>query len=565
MIATDYTGKILDEKYEIISLIGEGGMGAVYHGRHMVINKPVAIKFLRGSLTKQEEVVKRFYREAQAAAAIRHSNIIDVMDLGVSPEGEPYLVMEFLEGEGLADYLEHRGALDIATVCAIVEGALVGLDAAHSQGIIHRDIKPDNIYLVNRAGEPLGIKLIDFGISKFLSVPDQTKLTQDGSMLGTPAYMSPEQARGLDVDHRTDLYSMGVIFYQMLTGETPFSGVNYSELLLNMLTTEPKNPFEINPDFPEAARPVVERALKKDPTERFQSAEEMLRTIRALAGVEDRVRRLSLLAADISNKTVLQGGPGDIAVDDTHYAQNLYSQMLKKREDSVTAKRGKSMRLLVSTGFGVVATGFGAMVKGSRYVYRRASVAKWPRRALAAIIRMLGKIVRHPKRVVPISFFGTLVLLVVLLPLLCSEGTKEVTITLENLPKGAVIFFNEVRVEKNPFDVPAADDAAILRVEANGREPFKKEVVPKENRIIDVVFPKDKGARKAKGEKSSSHVKPPPSDKAQPDSPAKAETDDKKKEEPTKKKAKSRRRRLRIKWPFRRRRKSSGKSANKNN
>jgi serine/threonine-protein kinase len=300
----DYTGQTLEGKYHISQLLGEGGMGRVYLGEHVIIGRPVAVKFLHAELTTNEEIVRRFYREAQSAAAIRHKNVIDVLDVGVSTEGEPFLVMEYLQGEALSDMLERVGTVDLATACGIMEPALVALQAAHDLGIVHRDLKPENIFLAHQPGEAPEVKLIDFGISKINEAVGQTKLTQDGSLLGTPEYMSPEQARGAaDLDHRSDLYSMGVILYEMLVGERPFVGANYSDLLMAVLTEEPRPPHDVNPDFPDEAAEVIGPALTRDPEDRFQSAIAMLDALRGMPGFASRRQQLTMLGEGLTSRS----------------------------------------------------------------------------------------------------------------------------------------------------------------------------------------------------------------------------------------------------------------------
>lgn len=210
-MAMDYSGRTLENRYSVTKLLGKGGMGSVYLGHHVKIGKRVAVKFLHAQFTSSPELVKRFYREAQAASMVQHSNIIKVMDVGVSDSGEPFLVMEYLEGESLAEMLKRKGILDIGAACGVLEPALLALSAAHDSGIIHRDLKPENIFMVHEESGFSGVKLIDFGISKFTGPGDQSQLTQTGTLLGTPAYMAPEQVRGdKDIDRRADIYSMGV-------------------------------------------------------------------------------------------------------------------------------------------------------------------------------------------------------------------------------------------------------------------------------------------------------------------------------------------------------------------
>ena len=311
-MATDtYTGQTLDGKYRLTTLLGKGGMGAVYRGEHVVIGKQVAVKFLHAELAGSEEVVKRFYREAQAAAAIGHDGIIDVMDVGIAPTGEPYLVMEFLEGESLADLLVRTGPLDPGAACGIMEPALLALNAAHSKRIVHRDLKPDNIFIAKQQDAPPKVTLIDFGISKFAAGPGGEKLTQTGSVMGTPAYMAPEQARGsTDLDHRADIYSMGVILYEMLTAKLPFNGDNFTEIIVSILTDNPVPPREAFAGFPVEAEEVLLRALVKDPAGRYQNCLEFIEALGGIGAFAERQEKLTVLASNITHTTFASGSLG---------------------------------------------------------------------------------------------------------------------------------------------------------------------------------------------------------------------------------------------------------------
>jgi eukaryotic-like serine/threonine-protein kinase len=305
------TGVLLDGRYRIERLLGEGGMGAVYLASHVGLGREVAIKFLHAELASREEVVGRFYREAQAAAAIRHKNIIEVFDVGVSPQGEPFLVMEYLEGESLAGLLKRAGPLNLGAACAVMEPALQALQAAHRKGIIHRDLKPDNIFLAYQQGDPPVVKIIDFGISKFTQGEFDKWRTKTGSVMGTPAYMSPEQARGsAGLDHRTDLYSMGTILFEMLTGVLPYAGNNFAEYLSAMLIDDPRAPQSVCAGFPSEAEPLVRKALAKNPDQRFQNAAEMLDALMALPSFDARQERLTLLASTIEVRGFAAGDLG---------------------------------------------------------------------------------------------------------------------------------------------------------------------------------------------------------------------------------------------------------------
>ena len=304
-------GALLDGRYRVVRLLGEGGMGAVYLASHVGLGRDVAIKFLHAEFVSREDIVGRFQREAQAAAAIRHKNIIEVFDVGMSPQGEPFLVMEYLEGESLAGLLKRVGPLNLGATCAVMEPALQALQAAHRKGIVHRDLKPDNIFLAYQEGEPPVVKIIDFGISKFTQGEMDKWRTKTGAVMGTPAYMSPEQARGsAGLDHRTDRYSMGTILFEMLTGGLPYAGTNFAEYLSAMLVDEPRAPQSVCADFPFEAEPLVRKALAKNPDHRFQNAAEMLDALTTLPSRDAGQERLSLLASTLEVRGFAAGDLG---------------------------------------------------------------------------------------------------------------------------------------------------------------------------------------------------------------------------------------------------------------
>ncbi|MBN2717778.1 MAG: protein kinase [Deltaproteobacteria bacterium] len=338
MTRNKHSGKVLDGRYEILSLLDEGGMGAVYLGRHVKLGRSVAVKILHGELKGNKDVVARFYREAQAASGISHPNIIDVYDVGVADWGEPYLVMEYLSGENLASLLKRKGPISLAAACGIMEPVLRALHAAHERGIVHRDLKPDNIFLMRQEDAPPIIKVIDFGISKFLQT-EQTKLTRTGALLGTPSYMSPEQARGRGAfDHRADIYAMGVVLYSMLCGSLPFVGESYNDLIVNILTEPVKNPIEAYPDFPAEAEPIVMRLLEKDPERRFATCLELLEALASLEAFADRQTALIDLTADMPESFFATGDLGDTDEFLEEIAATVYAEMGENEAETVLDK-----------------------------------------------------------------------------------------------------------------------------------------------------------------------------------------------------------------------------------
>lgn len=270
-------GDVIDGKYQIVRLLGEGGMGAVYEGLNVRIHRRVAIKVLHGRVASSPEAVERFEREAQAAGRIGSSHIVEVLDLGDLPSGDRYMVMEFLEGQSLADRVQALGKLTPEEIYPVAVQLLEGLAAAHAAGIVHRDLKPDNVYLVTskRDGEKDFVKILDFGISKFNTLGGEFSMTRTGAVMGTPYYMSPEQAKGArELDQRADLYAVGVILYECSSGRVPFQAQTFNELLFKIVLEEPPPLRDLQQNLDEDFIAVVSKAMAREASERYQSAAE---------------------------------------------------------------------------------------------------------------------------------------------------------------------------------------------------------------------------------------------------------------------------------------------------
>jgi serine/threonine-protein kinase len=285
-------GQVLADRYLIQKKLGEGGMATVYLATHSLLEKQVALKILHGEYARKPELVERFMGEAKAASRIRHQNVIDISDFGTTPDGLVFFAMELLEGHELHEEIGRarvagqllpwdRSKRIFLQICA-------ALGAAHALGIIHRDLKPENIYLVDHQGDPDFVKLLDFGIAKRTEVAEgDRKLTRTGMLFGTPEYMSPEQARGEAVDPRVDIYAMGCILFQLVTGRVPFEGENFMRVL-TMHVTEP--PPQIPPQIfdsigaPRALAEVIDQALAKDRDQRFATVEELASAVRRVSG-----------------------------------------------------------------------------------------------------------------------------------------------------------------------------------------------------------------------------------------------------------------------------------------
>ncbi|MFO0668433.1 MAG: serine/threonine-protein kinase [Polyangiaceae bacterium] len=269
-------GEIIDGKYQILQMLGEGGMGAVAKAQHLLRRAPVALKFMAPHVLTIPGAVERFLNEGVAASQIENQHVVTVFDVGKLPTGAPYLVMEFLDGRDLAHLIETEGqrGIDVPRAVHFVLQILRALQSAHAVGIIHRDLKPSNAFIIRKDGERDFVKLVDFGISK-VSQPGQASLTQTNSALGTPLYMSPEQAKSpRDVDLRSDLYSVGCILYELLTGHTPHTSESgeLTEILFKLFTQDPTPIQNLRQDLPAGLAEVVHKGLARERDNRYSTA-----------------------------------------------------------------------------------------------------------------------------------------------------------------------------------------------------------------------------------------------------------------------------------------------------
>jgi serine/threonine-protein kinase len=287
-VPRDMLGRTLGGRYVLRDVLGAGGMGTVFDAEHLGLKRAVAIKVLNPSQARKKTAVKRFQQEARAAGSIGHPNICEVYDLGALEDGSPYLVMEKLTGKTLAQRLTKEQRLPWEEIVEIVLQTLSGLAAAHDKGIVHRDIKPDNIFIAKRVGASDIIKVVDFGVSKMIvrmqdEPNEDLDLTRTGMVMGTPYYMSPEQASGeRKLDARVDLYACGVVMYEAVTGRRPFLAPNYNALLLKIISGTHRRASELLPSVPRGFEGVIERAIAVNREDRYGSAAEMQRDLLGL-------------------------------------------------------------------------------------------------------------------------------------------------------------------------------------------------------------------------------------------------------------------------------------------
>jgi serine/threonine-protein kinase len=324
--------RLLGGRYRLEATLGHGGMGVVYRGVDLMMKRPIAVKLIRAGdgVELDEEIAGRFLREAKNTARLQHEHIVEVFDLGRTEEGGLYFVMELLEGESLSARLRREGALSPETAVHIGRQICDALQAAHAAGIVHRDLKPANVMLLTRAGDPDFVKVLDFGVAKSYASDQETQLTHTGMLVGTIDYMAPEQIMGKPVDGRTDVYSLGVVLYKMLSGHAPFRDTGVPALIHAHLNTMPKPLIEVVPGIPNELDRVVLRCLAKNPERRYESMAELGRAL-----------TMALMPED-ANLIDLEYGRSDAdpyASDDQTVTGRPYSARLSP--DDATVNEGK--------------------------------------------------------------------------------------------------------------------------------------------------------------------------------------------------------------------------------
>ena len=463
-------GAKLLNRYEIVSFIQKGGMGTVYLGRHLELDKKVAIKIFHPHLTENKEMVTRFLNEARGVAKLQHRNIVNVFDIGADDEGIPFFVMEFLNGESLRDRLRKVDHLELAHATDIMVQVLAGLGVAHSKGIIHRDLKPGNIFLAKEEDGSEVVKILDFGVAKFREAdPEkQADITTDGSLLGTPSYMSPEQATGKKnvVDHRSDLYSCGLILYRCLTGINIFKGDTPLETIQNILNLDPPPPSFFNTTLPPEVDVVVLKAIKRNPEERFQNCESFILELKKfypLAGTSP-----GEIVEKILSKGSKTGELTPISLPQFKQEREItiptFSHATKKvlKEKKEEKKKPIAVILILLILFSAATAWF----LWSKFHKKSQVETPTKKKEAIQVSSQINEIENKQK-----------------------QDKETIEIEISGLKEGAEIFVDNKKIEKNPFQIEKSSTPVSLTVVHSGKTILQKSVVPTENMVLAVETP----------------------------------------------------------------------------
>jgi len=501
------TGMIVGE-YRIEKKIGEGGFGAVYAASHPVIGKTAAIKILSPQFSHNPVMVQRFIAEARAANQIRHRGIIDIFGFGKLEDGRQYYIMELLEGLTLEDYLRERGRLRPSEAMPILRQIARALDAAHGAGIVHRDLKPENVFLVFEDDRGVFPKLLDFGIAKLLGDSQTGHKTRTGTPMGTPLYMSPEQCRGKQVDHRTDIYSFGIMTHVVLTGAPPFMGDDVMDVLMAQVGTEAPPMSSVCPDLPKGLDAPVLKMLAKDPTERpptVSAAVDGLVEAAKAAGIE-----VPQVATRSSEKLPRVDMPHALTPEQAVFAQA--ATMIQGETTPTAATTNSSPRALTLEpgaagskhkwlGLGL---GAGLLVAGiiaATVVMNKGNPADVPEAGAATLgTNKAADALKDPAGSKPASE-------VTVTP----AATANVELRFDTTPLGVDVSDGTRTLGKSPgpFPFPRGDKLISLKFSAAGYKPLTLDFKPNESRTETVTLEKETGKGASTGARTTASTATP--------------------------------------------------------
>lgn len=463
-------GQLLLGRYRIIKRLGEGGMGAVYEGKHELIGKRLAIKCLHPQFMSNEEVVERFHREAHAATAVGNEHIIEVTDVGSFDDGSPFMVMEYLEGHEFGALLDTEGPMPISRLVHIVGQVCGALAAAHARGIVHRDMKPENVYLIRRGNDDDFVKVLDFGISKIKesseSLGEGSSLTKTGMALGTPYYMPPEQAQGLrDIDHRADIYAVGVILYQGLSGRLPFDAESYPALMVKIMTELPRPLAELREDIPDALQQIVYKAMEKDRDIRFQTIEELAMALQPFAALDFSPKMLASVMP-----------PAELGTTPFSWSEK------PRGETTAPPPSDGSSKAIVLAAAVIAVVGIAALF----FALGRTPAA--PESAEPAMSVAAARPVEPAAATQAADLPQGIAV---------PQKPKEVQVMIAAEPNGARIYIGDVEFP-NPMDAfrPRSLDPVRIRVEADGHKAVEQLAIFDQNRSIAFTLEKGKGVKR---------------------------------------------------------------------
>jgi eukaryotic-like serine/threonine-protein kinase len=486
-------------EYAIEGKIGEGGFGSVYRAVHPVIGKTAAVKVLNRQFSSNPEIVSRFVAEARAVNQIRHKNIIDVFAFGALPDGRQFYVMELLEGMTLDRHVKRRGRLQPEEAIPILRGVARALDAAHAAGIAHRDLKPENIYLVFDEDGGVSAKLLDFGIAKLMGDSSRGHKTQTGVPIGTPYFMSPEQCRGDKIDHRTDIYSFGVVVHELLTGRLPFVADSFMQVMMLHASSPPPRVSEHCPELSPALDVPVLRMLEKDPSKRPDSIGAALEELAAAA--KSAGHAVEVMSRSGARSARSSGGQTPHELDAIGSASTVIQASTGSSTLSASEKvasipprrRAVFVSVAIAALVAIVLTVGLVARKGKRAARELGEQGAGADRGAAAA-RVRDNSAPAPKTAAPAASKAL------------GAPTEEIELTFDATPKDAEVYLGEVKLgaASGPIRVARGNEKLTLTLKATGYQPKEVEVTPSADGKVEVKLRRVQGAapRGARGKVS---------------------------------------------------------------